>query len=69
MDDGQRPLVGITLGDPAGVGPEIILQALGEEDVYEAARPLVIGDRSRSTRRRCSSVGYRTWTTRRRWRR
>lgn len=45
MDDGQRPLVGITLGDPAGVGPEIILQALREADVYQAARPLVIGDR------------------------
>jgi 4-hydroxythreonine-4-phosphate dehydrogenase len=45
MDDDERPLVGITLGDPAGVGPEIILQALGEADVYEIARPLVIGDR------------------------
>src|SRR4051794_1834439 len=45
MDDGQRPLVGITLGDPAGVGPEIILKALREADLYETARPLVIGDR------------------------
>ncbi len=45
MSDGQRPLVGITLGDPAGVGPEIILKALAEPDVYDAARPLVIGDR------------------------
>jgi 4-phospho-D-threonate 3-dehydrogenase / 4-phospho-D-erythronate 3-dehydrogenase len=45
MDDGQRPLVGITLGDPAGVGPEIILRALREADLYEIARPLVIGDR------------------------
>jgi 4-hydroxythreonine-4-phosphate dehydrogenase len=45
MDDGQRPLVGITLGDPAGVGPEIILRALREADIYDLARPLVIGDR------------------------
>jgi 4-hydroxythreonine-4-phosphate dehydrogenase len=45
MDDGQRPLVGITLGDPAGVGPEIILKALREGDIYEMSRPLVIGDR------------------------
>src|SRR6266496_2744223 len=45
MDDSQRPLVAITLGDPAGVGPEIILKALGEADLYEVARPLVIGDR------------------------
>lgn len=45
MNDGQRPLVGITLGDPAGVGPEITLRALGERDIYEVARPLVVGDR------------------------
>lgn len=45
MDDGQRPLVGITLGDPAGVGPEIILKSLREADIYEISRPLVIGDR------------------------
>ena len=36
MSDGQRPLVGITLGDPAGVGPEIILKALREADLYES---------------------------------
>ena len=45
MSDGQRPLVGITLGDPAGVGPEISLQALREAAVYEKTRPVVIGDR------------------------
>src|SRR6266545_3151220 len=45
MSDGQRPLVGITLGDPAGVGPEIILKALREADLYEIARPLVVADR------------------------
>jgi 4-phospho-D-threonate 3-dehydrogenase / 4-phospho-D-erythronate 3-dehydrogenase len=45
MNDGQRPLVGITLGDPAGVGPEIILKALQQADIYETSRPLVIADR------------------------
>ena len=40
-----RPLVGITLGDPAGIGPEIIVKALQEADVYEISRPIVIGDR------------------------
>jgi 4-hydroxythreonine-4-phosphate dehydrogenase len=39
------PLLAITLGDPAGVGPEIILKALQSESVYAACRPLVIGDR------------------------
>ena len=45
MSDGDRPLVGVTLGDPAGIGPEIVLKALAEPDVYEQARPLVFGDR------------------------
>jgi len=45
MSDGQRPIVGVTLGDPAGVGPEISLRALGEPEVYEQTRPVVIGDR------------------------
>src|SRR6476469_969283 len=40
-----RPLVGVTPGDPAGVGPEITLKALAEADLYELSRPLVIGDR------------------------
>lgn len=41
----NRPLLAITLGDPAGVGPEIILKALAQAEVYEQCRPLVIGDR------------------------
>ena len=45
MTDAERPLVGVTLGDPAGVGPEISLQALREPSVYEKTRPVVIGDR------------------------
>ena len=42
----DRPLVAITLGDPAGIGPEIVVKALMDEEVYHALRPLVIGDRS-----------------------
>ena len=40
----SRPVLGITMGDPAGVGPEIALKALADQKVREAARPLVIGD-------------------------
>lgn len=39
------PILAITLGDPAGVGPEIVVKALHHSDVYEICRPLVIGDR------------------------
>ena len=39
-----RPLLAITMGDPAGVGPEIILKALSHPEVYERSRPLIVGD-------------------------
>ena len=38
------PLVAITLGDPAGTGPEIILKALASPDVRGLGRLLVVGD-------------------------
>jgi 4-phospho-D-threonate 3-dehydrogenase / 4-phospho-D-erythronate 3-dehydrogenase len=41
------PIVGITMGDAAGVGPEIILKALDVREVYQACRPIVIGDAAR----------------------
>lgn len=40
------PLLGITMGDPAGVGPEITARALGRPDVIATCRPVVIGDGS-----------------------
>ena len=45
MQHGTRPLLAITMGDPAGVGPEVVLKALDHPEVYERCRPLVIGDR------------------------
>lgn len=44
MEMKERPLIGITMGDPAGVGPEITLKALSSPELYEQCRPLVIGD-------------------------
>lgn len=41
----HRPLLAITMGDPSGVGPEIILKALADVAVFDRCRPLVIGDR------------------------
>jgi 4-phospho-D-threonate 3-dehydrogenase / 4-phospho-D-erythronate 3-dehydrogenase len=40
----MKPIVGITIGDPAGIGPEVIVKALASPRVYESCRPLVIGD-------------------------
>ena len=41
----RRPILAITMGDPAGIGPEIVLKALQDPDIYERCRPVVIGDR------------------------
>ena len=39
----KRPVLGVTMGDPAGVGPEIIARAAAEPSVRAACRPVVIG--------------------------
>ena len=39
-----RPVLGITMGDPAGIGPEIAAKAPTEPEVRKQARPVVIGD-------------------------
>lgn len=46
MPNEERPLLAITMGDPAGIGPEVVLKALRHADVYSRSRPLVIGDRA-----------------------
>ncbi len=45
MTQSYRPLLALTLGDPAGIGPEVTLKALQQPAVYGLCRPLVIGDR------------------------
>ena len=46
----MTPVVAITMGDAAGIGPEIIVKALAVPSVYRIACPLVIGDRARLVR-------------------
>jgi 4-hydroxythreonine-4-phosphate dehydrogenase len=40
----DRPIIGITMGDPVGIGPEIILKALCRKSAYETCRLFVLGD-------------------------
>ncbi len=40
-----RPLIGITMGDPAGIGPEILINALSDPKISGICRPVVIGDK------------------------
>lgn len=39
-----RPILGITMGDPASIGPEVAVKALATAEVYKVCRPLVVGD-------------------------
>jgi len=42
-----RPRVGITMGDAAGIGPEIVMKSIGHPELYEQCQPLVVGDAGR----------------------
>lgn len=41
----MKPLLAITMGDPAGIGPEIVVKALGSGRLWRACRPVVVGRR------------------------
>lgn len=40
----SRPIIAVTMGDPAGIGPEVVAKALQSARVHAECRPLVIGD-------------------------
>lgn len=44
MHNESRPILGISSGDPGGIGPEITVKALAHEDIYSLCRPLVVAD-------------------------
>ena len=40
----DKPVIAITMGDPCGIGPEVVAKALSNKDVYASCRPIVIGN-------------------------
>jgi 4-hydroxythreonine-4-phosphate dehydrogenase len=52
------PVIGITIGDPAGIGPEIVVRALAHKAVPASVTPVVIGDR-RILERAMDATGMR----------
>jgi 4-hydroxythreonine-4-phosphate dehydrogenase len=44
------PIIAITMGDAAGIGPEIIMKALAGPQVHAFCRPPVVGDAARLRR-------------------
>lgn len=54
---GTLPVVAITMGDPAGIGPEVTVRAAADPEIHAICRPLVIGDanRLRDAAHRCGA--------------
>jgi 4-hydroxythreonine-4-phosphate dehydrogenase len=44
MTENRKPRIAVTMGDPAGVGPEICLQLLAKPDAASACTPIIFGD-------------------------
>ena len=42
----ERPVLGLTMGDPAGIGPEVIAKALADKALARMCRPVVVGSRA-----------------------
>lgn len=56
----EKPLIAVTMGDPAGIGPEIVAKALAAEETFGAARCVVVGDKGTMERAlRIAGAGLR----------
>ena len=44
MASEQQPIIGISMGDPGGIGPEICAKTLALPEIYALCRPIVVGD-------------------------
>lgn len=44
MSNCNLPIIGITMGDPTGIGPEVVVKALSHKDLDTLCRPVIIGD-------------------------
>ena len=39
----DKPIIGIAMGDPAGIGPEVALKSLAIPEIHDLCRPVLIG--------------------------
>lgn len=66
MTGSMKPLIGVTMEDPAGVGPEIACKMFAVKEIYNYCRPLIIGDsgclcegmKVGKVKRRCALLHY-----------
>jgi 4-hydroxythreonine-4-phosphate dehydrogenase len=58
----RKPIIAVTMGDPCGIGPEVIVKGLLEKNLYRLCRPFVIGNAdwmSKAAARFASSLSIR----------
>ena len=41
----EKPIIAVTMGDPAGIGPEIVAKSIADKATFDVARCIVIGDK------------------------
>jgi 4-hydroxythreonine-4-phosphate dehydrogenase len=56
MAGSSKPTIAVTMGDPAGIGPEVVVRACADASVHEGCRPVVLG-RAEILRKAASLVG------------
>ena len=39
----EKPLLAVTIGDPSGIGPEVVVKALQDRSMYAIMRPVLVG--------------------------
>ncbi len=59
------PNIGITMGDPAGIGPEVIVKAVSSQELQKYCRPLIIGDLEflrKTAKTLGANIEFENWT-------
>ena len=46
MREMKKPVIAIPIGDPAGVGPEIVAKSIASDEVFQIAVCVIVGDLS-----------------------
>lgn len=42
----KKPSIAITMGDPLGIGPEIVIKAMSQNEIFETCNPVIVGDKA-----------------------
>ena len=55
-DSPFKPRIGISIGDPSGIGPEIVLKSVADDEVRSLCLPVIVGDAAELKRQESSCI-------------